>query len=107
MQHNGVGTTRASTRVLALDDEDRTTVTELDTGQILSTHRTDPNTLYWRDQQREPGRSPSPQVACVATHVRPVSRLIAEGNGAEGTRTPDLRAASASLWPTELQPRRM
>ena len=59
MHHLGVGTAHAGTRVLALGDEDRITVIELDSGEVLSTHLIDPNKVYWRNQEREPGRWPS------------------------------------------------
>ena len=59
MHHLGVGTAHAGTRVLALGDEDRITVIELDSGEVLSTHHIDPNKTYWRNQEREPGRWPS------------------------------------------------
>jgi transposase InsO family protein len=58
MHHLGVGTAHAGTRVLALGDEDRITVIELDTGEVLSTHLIDPNNVYWRNQDKEPGRWP-------------------------------------------------
>jgi transposase InsO family protein len=61
MHHLGVGTAHARTRVLALADEHQITVIELRTGEVLSTHLIDPNNVYWRNQEREPGRWPSPQ----------------------------------------------
>jgi hypothetical protein len=61
MHHLGFGTPHAGTRVLALGDEDRITVIELDTGEVLSTHLIDPNKVYWRNQEREPGRWPGSQ----------------------------------------------
>jgi transposase InsO family protein len=59
MHHLGVGTKHAGKRVLALADEHHITVIELDTGEVLSTHLIDPDTTYWRNTQREPGRWPS------------------------------------------------
>jgi hypothetical protein len=56
-----LGTAHARKRVLAFADENRITVIELDTGEVLSTHLIDPNKTYWRNQEREPGRWPSPQ----------------------------------------------
>ena len=32
---------------------------KLDTGEVLSTHLNDPNNVYWRNHEREPGRWPS------------------------------------------------
>ncbi len=58
MHHLGVGTAHARTRVLALADEDRITVIELNTGEVLSTHLIDPDKVYWRNQNKEPGRWP-------------------------------------------------
>jgi transposase InsO family protein len=60
MHHLGIGTTHARKRVLALADEHHITVTDLTTGEVLSTHRIQPEKTYWRNQQREPGRWPSP-----------------------------------------------
>jgi len=34
------------------------TVVILDTGEILSTHRIEPERSYWRNQRRDPGRWP-------------------------------------------------
>jgi transposase InsO family protein len=59
MHHLGVGTAHARARVLALADEHQITVIELHTGEVLSTHLIDPKKVYWRNQQREPGRWPS------------------------------------------------
>jgi len=61
MHHLGVGTTHARKHVLALADTHQITVIELHTGELLSTHQIDPSKTYWRNQQREPGRWPSPQ----------------------------------------------
>ena len=59
MHHLGIGTKHARKRVLALGDERHVTVIELATGEVLSTHHIDPDTTYWRNTQREPGRWPS------------------------------------------------
>jgi transposase InsO family protein len=59
MHHLGIGTQHARERVLALADEHHITVTDLTTGEILSTHQIEPEKTYWRNQQREPGRWPS------------------------------------------------
>jgi len=61
MHHLGVGTAHARKRVLALADEHHITVTELDTGEILSTHLIQPEKAYWRNQNKEPGRWPGSQ----------------------------------------------
>jgi transposase InsO family protein len=58
MHHLGVGTAHARKRVLALADDHRITVTELATGEVLSTHLIEPEKTYWRNQQKEPGRWP-------------------------------------------------
>jgi Integrase core domain len=69
MHHLGVGANHTGKRVLALADEHHITVIELDTGEVLSTHLIQPDKTYWRNQQRGPGRWPSPQ------KLRPMSRL--------------------------------
>lgn len=50
---------RTRKRVLAPADYDRITVTELTTGEILSTRLIEPEKSHWRNQQRLPGRWPS------------------------------------------------
>jgi hypothetical protein len=59
MRHLHIGTAHAGTRVLALADQTRVTVVELETGLVLSTHQIDPTRGYWRNQHKEPGRWPS------------------------------------------------
>jgi transposase InsO family protein len=61
MHHLGVGTAHARTRVLAFADDHHVTVADLTTGEVLSTHKIDPDKTYWRNQIREPGRWPSSQ----------------------------------------------
>lgn len=61
MHHLAVGYTHARKRVLAFADDHHITVTELTTGEVLSTHQINPNKSYWRNQMREPGRWPSSQ----------------------------------------------
>lgn len=61
MHHLGIGAVHARKRVLALADDTRITVTELETGEVLSTHLIEPNKTYWRNQNNQPGRWPSPQ----------------------------------------------
>ena len=60
MHHLGLGAKHARTRVLALADDTRITVTDLATGEVLSTHLIEPDKTYWRNQNREPGRWPGP-----------------------------------------------
>jgi transposase InsO family protein len=61
MHHLGVGYAHARKRVLAIADDTTVTVTELETGEILSTHDIDPTKSYWRNTQRAPGRWPGAQ----------------------------------------------
>ena len=61
MHHLGVGAKHARKRVLALADDHHITVTDLTTGEVLSTHNIEPHKTYWRNQQTQPGRWPSPQ----------------------------------------------
>jgi transposase InsO family protein len=61
MHHLGVGATHARKRVLAIPDDTTVTVTQLETGEILSTHDIDPTRSYWRNTQRAPGRWPGAQ----------------------------------------------
>jgi hypothetical protein len=58
MHHLGIGSAHARKRVMALADEERVSVVELATGEVLSTHEIDPERSCWRNQQREPGRWP-------------------------------------------------
>jgi transposase InsO family protein len=59
MHHLGIGTPHAHKRVLALADEHRITVIDLETGEVLSVHLIEPAKAYWRNQNKEPGRWPS------------------------------------------------
>jgi hypothetical protein len=59
MHHLAIGTTHARKRVLAFADDHHVTVTDLTTGEVLSTPHIDPNRNYWRNQNKEPGRWPS------------------------------------------------
>jgi transposase InsO family protein len=61
IHHLGVGAKHARKRVLAIADHTTVTVTELTTGEILSTHHIDPTKTYWRNTQRAPGRWPGAQ----------------------------------------------
>ena len=61
MHHLGIGTAHARKRVLAFADDTQITVADITTGEVLSTHLIEPHKTYWRNQQREPGRWPSPR----------------------------------------------
>jgi hypothetical protein len=61
MHHLGIGTAHARKRVLAIADDHHVTVTDLTTGEVLSTHDINPAKSYWRNTNREPGRRPSSQ----------------------------------------------
>jgi transposase InsO family protein len=61
LYHLKVGAARARRRVLAIVDEQEVTVVALDTGEILSTHRIEPDKGYWRNTRRDPGRWPGSQ----------------------------------------------
>jgi len=58
MHHLKVGAAHARRRVLAIVDEQEVTVTALDTGEVLSVHRIEPDKGYWRNTRRDPGRWP-------------------------------------------------
>jgi transposase InsO family protein len=58
LHHLGIGAAHARRRVLAVVDEAEVTVVALDTGEVLSTHRIEPEKPYWRNQRRDPGRWP-------------------------------------------------
>ena len=60
MRRLHVGTEHARKRVLAFADDHHVTVADLATGETLSVHHVDPNRSYWRNQNKEPGRWPSP-----------------------------------------------
>lgn len=63
LHHLKVGAAHARTRVLAIVDDAEVTVVALDTGEILSTHRIEPDKGYWRNTRRDPGRWPGSRVA--------------------------------------------
>jgi hypothetical protein len=77
MHHLHAGTEHARKRVLAFADDDRVTVADLATGEVLSTHLIEADKAYWRNQSKEPaaGRAPESET-CVPRHVRPMSRDI-------------------------------
>jgi hypothetical protein len=58
LHHLASGVAHARRRVLAIVDEHEVTVVALETGEILSTHRIEPERSYWRNQRRDPGRWP-------------------------------------------------
>ena len=58
VHHLGVGNTRRGVKILLLIDEESVTVTDLDTGEVLSEHDIDDAHNYWRNRLREPGRWP-------------------------------------------------
>ena len=60
-KHHLVGAKHVGKRVLALADDHRITVTDLTTGEVLSTHLIEPEKTYWRNQNKEPDRWPRPQ----------------------------------------------
>ena len=61
LHHLNTGAVNARRRVLAIVDEQQVTVVALDTSEILSTHRIEPDRRYWRNQRRDPGRWPGSQ----------------------------------------------
>jgi transposase InsO family protein len=58
LYHLKIGAAHARRRVLAIVDEQEVTVVALDTGEILSAHRVEPDKGYWRNTRRDPGRWP-------------------------------------------------
>lgn len=58
MHHLAVGAAHARKHVLAIADDEKVLVTDLTTGEILSTHLIQPDKNYWRNQNKEPGRWP-------------------------------------------------
>jgi transposase InsO family protein len=61
MHHLATGRANARKQVLALADDSQVIVTDLETGEVLSQHLIQPNKGYWRNQNKEPGRSPGSQ----------------------------------------------
>ena len=57
LYHLNIGAAHARRRILAIDQQE-VTVVALDTGEVLSTHRIEPDRTYWRNQRRDPGRWP-------------------------------------------------
>jgi transposase InsO family protein len=63
LHHLNAGVVHARRRVLAIADEEEVTLVALDTGEVLSGHRIEPDKGYWRNQRRDPGRWPGSQVS--------------------------------------------
>ncbi len=61
LHHLGIGAAHRARRVLAVIDEREVTVVVLETGEVLSAHRIEPERDYWRNQRRDPGRWPGSQ----------------------------------------------
>ncbi len=61
LHHLGIGAAHRGRRVLAVIDEREVTVVVLETGEVLSAHRIEPERDYWRNQRRDPGRWPGSQ----------------------------------------------
>jgi transposase InsO family protein len=61
LHHLNAGVAHARRRALAIVDEQEVTVVALDTGEVLSSHRIEPDKGYWRNQRRDPGRWPGSQ----------------------------------------------
>jgi transposase InsO family protein len=61
LHHLKVGQAHARRRVLAIVGEQEVTVIALETGEILSAHRIEPDKGYWRNTRRDPGRWPGSQ----------------------------------------------
>jgi hypothetical protein len=60
MHHLATGAAHARKRVIALADDNHITVTDLDTGEVLSTHIMSPPRLL-AQPNKKPGRWPSSQ----------------------------------------------
>jgi hypothetical protein len=61
LHHLKIGAAHARRRVLAIVDAQEVTVVAIDTGEVLSVHKIDPDRGYRRNQRRAPGRWPGPQ----------------------------------------------
>ena len=58
LYHLNAGVVHARRRVLAIIDEEEVTIVALHTGEVLSSHRIEPDKGYWRNLRRNPGRWP-------------------------------------------------
>lgn len=63
LHHLNAGVAHARRRVLAIAEETDVTLVALDAGEVLSSHRIEPDKGYWRNQRRNPGRWPGSQVS--------------------------------------------
>ena len=61
LHHLNAGIAHARRRVLAIVDDEEVTLVDLGTGEVLSSHRIEPDKGYWRNQRRDPGRWPRSQ----------------------------------------------
>jgi hypothetical protein len=55
--------------VIILIDADTVTVIHRDTGELLSEHAIDPERSYWRNQHKQPGRWPQPNMNDDSTQI--------------------------------------
>ena len=69
MHHLGVGAAHAGQAVTILIDAHTATVINQDTGEVLSEHTIDPDSSYWRNQCKPPGRWPHQNMNDVATQM--------------------------------------
>jgi transposase InsO family protein len=60
LHHLAAGARNARKPVLALADDEHVLITDLATGEVLSSHLIEPEKNYWRNQQKQPGRWPNP-----------------------------------------------
>ena len=58
LRHLGVGRANAGKAVLLVVDDTRVLVTDQNTGEVLSENLITPETNYWRNKQKSPGRWP-------------------------------------------------
>jgi hypothetical protein len=61
LHHLNTGAAHARRRVFAIVGEVEVTVVALDTGELVSVHRIEPDKGYWRNTRRDPGRWPGSQ----------------------------------------------
>jgi len=59
MHHLGIGVAHRGAPVLLIADDTTVTVVHQRTGEIIATNTINPDTTYWRNTQKEPGRWPS------------------------------------------------
>jgi hypothetical protein len=56
MHHVATGRDNARKRVLAIADDTTVMIIDVNTNEIISTHRIEPDRQCWRSQQKSPGR---------------------------------------------------